>query len=76
MTVVDQLALFEPEGAEAQRLLSKYLVDADRHARCADRYELLGMHGAANLAESRMFEAVQHAQLFALLLDLEWEAQV
>lgn len=70
----DQLALFEPEGREALELLRRYMREADQHAARADRFELLGLDSAAEVADDQMTEAVGKAWVFAVLLDFEREA--
>lgn len=70
MNAADQLALFDPDGADAMRLLNAYIRQAEMHAKQADHFELLGMPGAEARADALMNEALRAAHVFAAYLDL------
>lgn len=71
-----QLSMFEPEGAEVLALLSAKLGEAEKVLALADRFEVLGMVGAVRSAERAADAAIAEAQVWAILLDLEREAEL
>ncbi|MFT3717228.1 hypothetical protein [Pseudorhodoferax sp.] len=71
---LQQLALFEPEGKEAVKLMQKALAESAKCKADADRLRLIGVVSGAELLE-RLADAFRRdALVFAILLDLEREA--
>lgn len=70
MNALAQLSMFEPDAAEAARLVDGYLKAAQRAADAADRFDLLQMRGLAVAAERSMLEAVHAASVLAIYADL------
>jgi hypothetical protein len=74
MNASTQLSMFEPEGAEAVRLLQAKVRERDRCFADAERLQLLGLYSAAALLHRMGDSFQQEALIFALLLDIEREA--
>lgn len=70
----EQLALFEPEGAEVLALLQSALADCEKHRKGVELMEFIEMPGAARIARQLLQQAEARALVFAILLDLEREA--
>lgn len=70
MSAADQLPLFEPDPADAARLLAGYIREAELAAGRADRFDLLQMGGAAAQADRATASAIESATVCAIYLDL------
>jgi hypothetical protein len=69
-----QLSMFEPDSAEAVRLLLSYMREAQHHEDTAERFALLQMPGAAARAHRLRQVAEESALVLAIYLDLEQQA--
>lgn len=65
-----QLSMFEPDAAEAARLVDGYLRSAHRSAELAERFDLLCMPGLARAADREAGQAIEAAATLASYCDL------